>query len=93
LESASLAGLDGVGDTGDLIGITTASFSTTMATYPTAEFSLIAITSTLPEADSIVAVGFMEETFTAASRSMDSPHRMPSLAPIPVPSAVLITAA
>src|SRR5437899_13087943 len=44
LASASLAGLAGVGTTGDLIGITTVSFSIITATSPTAESSSIATT-------------------------------------------------
>src|ERR1700723_2542486 len=44
-ESASLAGLAGDGDTGDTIGITTGSFSTTAPTVPRAEFSPTATTS------------------------------------------------
>src|SRR5207245_5298534 len=42
LASASLAGLAGVGTTGDLIGITTVSFSIIMAKSPTAGYSSIA---------------------------------------------------
>ena len=53
LESASLVGLAGAGTTGDMIGTTTASFSTTTPTYPTAEFSSIATTS-------IALAAFME---------------------------------
>src|SRR3989441_13148984 len=44
LASASLVGLAGVGTTGDLIGITTVSFSIITATSPTAESSSIATT-------------------------------------------------
>src|SRR5207244_11270389 len=44
LASASLAGLAGVGTTGDLIGITTVSFSIITATSPTAVSSSIATT-------------------------------------------------
>jgi hypothetical protein len=43
------------------------------------------------EADSIVAVNFMGETFMARPRSMDSRHRTPSPAPIRAHSAALIT--
>src|SRR5712664_708725 len=66
LESDTLAGLDGDGTTGDLIGITT--------TFPTAEFSLI-------ETTLITAADFTAGAFTAAClpageasarRSMDS---------------------
>src|ERR1700674_943992 len=93
LESASLVGLAGGGTTGDMIGITTASFTTTIPTYPTAEFSSI----TTP---SIALADFMvEEDFTAAPlpavstaphRNMDSRHPMPRLAPIPAHSAASI---
>src|SRR5437588_9572491 len=80
LESVSLAGSVGVGTTGDLIGITTESFTTTPPTYPTAESSSTVTTSITP-------AGFMAEPdFTAAAlvstalrhHSMDSLHRMPS---------------
>src|SRR5437867_3053029 len=61
LELASSAGLAGVGDIGDTIGITTGSCSTTTATYPTAESSSTVITSVTP-------ADFMEPTdFTAAT--------------------------
>src|SRR3954463_4566650 len=92
-ESASLVDLAGAGTTGDLIGITTISFSTIMGSYRTAESSRTANTSMPDEADSIAAAGFMEEISTAARRSMDllRPTRNP--APAPVPSEVLITEA
>src|SRR5712691_2650924 len=66
LESASLADLAGDGTTGDLIGITTISSSTTTDSYLTAEFSRIANTSMPDEADSIATAAFTVEIFTAA---------------------------
>src|SRR5258708_10094126 len=89
-ESASLVDLVGVGTTGDLIGITTMSFSTIMGSYRTAESSRTANTSMPEEADSIAALDSMEENFTAARCSMDLLRPMPNLAPAPVPSEVLI---
>src|ERR1700758_4173615 len=64
LELASLAASAGVGTTGDTIGTTTTFVSTITITNPAAEFSSIASTSTLREADSImvefaVPAGFM----------------------------------
>src|ERR1700757_1305489 len=47
LELASLAGLVGAGGTGDTIGITTGSCSTTTATFPTAESSSTVTISTV----------------------------------------------
>src|SRR5258708_37335119 len=93
LESASLAGSVGVGTTGDLIGITTISFWITTAMYPTAECSSIAITSMLPEVDSVVAAASMGEISMARPRSTDSPHRMPRLVLAPALSVALIMAA
>src|SRR5216684_195704 len=92
LESASLEGMAGAGTTGVMIGIITAFFSTTTATYPTAEFSSIATTSIAP-------ADFMAVDFTAAAlpagevsarRSMGSRHHTPSQVRIPVHSAALI---
>src|ERR1700756_313596 len=60
LESVSLAGLAGDGATGDTTGITTASFSTTTVTNPTAESSTIASTSTT-QADFTEPAGFTAE--------------------------------
>src|SRR5260370_24947757 len=77
LESASLAGSVGVGTTGDLIGITTISFLITTAMYPTSECSSIAITSMLPEVDSVVAAASMGEVSQARSRTTHLPPPMP----------------
>jgi hypothetical protein len=75
-----------------MIGIITAFFSTTTATYPTAKFSSIATTSIAP-------ADFMAVDFTAAAlpagevsarRSMGSRHHTPSQVRIPVHSAALI---
>src|ERR1700688_2528104 len=55
LELASLAVLAGDGDIGDMIGTTTAFFSTATPTYPTAESLPIATTSIGP-VDSMAAV-------------------------------------
>src|SRR5690349_20166139 len=98
LALASLAGLAGVGTTGDLIGITTVYFSITTATYPTAESSSI-VTTLIARAR---AAGFMAEPASAAgalrgvgvlvepqSRSIRLRH-MPSLVPILARSAALI---
>src|SRR5258708_14739318 len=93
LESATLVDLAGAGTTGDLIGITTMSFSTIMGSYRTAESSRTANTSMPDEADSIAALDSMEKNFTAARRSMDLLRPMPSPAPAPVPSEGLITEA
>src|SRR3984893_12258213 len=91
-ESGSLEDMAGVGTTGDTIGITTESFTTTTPTYPTAE-SLSTVTT------SITSVDFMAQTdFTAAAlvstalqhRNMDSRHRMPSPGPTLARSAALI---
>jgi hypothetical protein len=84
---ASLAGLAGGGDTGDTIGTTTAFYSTTTPTYPAAEFSSIASTSTLREADSIM-VDFVEPAAFMAEK--EGSHRTRRLALIPAPSAALI---
>src|SRR5260370_4506894 len=71
LESASLEGMAGPGTTGVMIGIITAFFSTTTATYPTAEFSSIATTS-------IALADFMAADFPAAGppggRGLAPPH-------------------
>src|SRR6267154_508078 len=80
-ESVSLVDLVGAGTTGDLIGITTMSFSTIMGSYRTAESSRIANTSMPDEADSLAAVASMEEISTAARRTMDLLRPMPNLAP------------
>src|SRR5689334_6983696 len=66
LELASLAASAGVGTTGGPIGITMTFVSTITITNPTAEFSSIASTSTLHEADLIMVAfaapaGFMVE--------------------------------
>src|SRR3989441_12914173 len=60
LASASLVGLAGVGTTGDLIGITTVSFSIITATSPTAESSSIATTliARVRAAGSMAGAGF-----------------------------------
>src|SRR2546430_3193878 len=60
LASATLAGLAGVGTTGDLIGITTVSFSIITATSPTAESSSIATTliARVRAAGSMAGAGF-----------------------------------
>jgi hypothetical protein len=81
LESASLAGLAGDGDTGDTIGITTGSFSTTAPTVPTAEFSPTATTS-IALVDSIAAA--LPAAEASVRRIVDSE------APTPVRSAVSI---
>src|ERR1700675_5067696 len=81
LESVSLAGLAGDGDTGDTIG-TTGSCLTTTATYLTAEFSPIA--ASITPADFTVA-----EREDLRVASMDS-HRMAKPGPTPVPSVALI---
>src|SRR5246127_501842 len=78
---AFLVVLAGVGTIGDPIGTITASFSTTTATCPTAEFSLIVITSTLAEAGSIMA--FMGEAFTVGRQSMVSRRPTARLASTP----------
>src|SRR5712691_385250 len=83
LASASLAVLAGAGTTGDMIGITTVSFSITTPTYPTAESSPITTPSITRAATSIMAeVDFRAGTRAEArgsmgpkDRSMDSqPH-------------------
>ena len=86
LESASLEDMAGVGTTGDMTGITMASFTTTTRTSPTAGYSSIAIRSIAP-ADFTVAPP-QEDSGTP---SMGSRHRTRRLEPIPAPSAVLIT--
>src|SRR5690349_19961820 len=99
LASASLAGLAGAGTTGDLIGITTVYFSSTTATYPTAESSSI-VTTLIAR---VRAAGFMAEPASAAgalrgvgvlvepqSRSIRLRHRMTSPRPILARSAALI---
>ncbi len=75
------------GDTGDTIGTTTTFVSTIITTNPTAESSLIASTSTLREADSIM-VDFVEPAAFMAEK--EDSHRMPRQALIPAPSAALI---
>src|ERR1700686_2400511 len=81
LESVSLAGSAGDGDTGDTIG-TTGSCLTTTATYLTAEFS--------PIAASITAADFtVEEREDLREASMDS-HRMAKPGRTPAPSVALI---
>jgi hypothetical protein len=69
LESASLADLAGDGDTGDTIGITTGSCSTTAPTCPTAEFSPTVATSTALVDSMGVAFPAAE---ASAGRSADS---------------------
>ena len=65
LESAFSAGLAGAGTTGGPIGEATMSVSTTVPSYPTVEFSLIAIAS-------IMVADFMVETrFTAETHFME----------------------
>src|SRR5271168_594044 len=93
LGSASLAVLAGGGDTGDMTGTTTGSFSTITTTARTAEFSPISTTS-------IVPADFMAVVFPGAvvfPEAEVSPHRgtvsrrhMPRPAIIPVLSAALI---
>src|ERR1700746_1135393 len=85
---AFLVVLAGAGTIGDPIGTITASFSTTTATCPPAEFSLIAITSTLAEACSIM--GFMGEDFTVGRQSMDSRRPTARLACTPALSVASI---
>ena len=82
-----MAGLVGGGMVGGMTGTTTALFTTTTLTSPTAEFSSITTTST-------AAADFMAADFTAGHRpedsaalSMDSRHLMGRLAPTPVHSA------
>jgi hypothetical protein len=92
LESASMAGSVGAGTTGDLTGTTTASFTTTTGTYPTAEFSSIATILITPgdfagKADftaGLLAVGVLPH------RNMDSRRHTPRVATIPARSADLI---
>src|SRR5580692_2735472 len=102
LESASLAGLAGGGDTGDTTGVVMEFSSTTTATFPTAEFSSIATTSIAPEdfmeaGDFTEAVGFMapvvfmaETPEASGAASMDSRRHMVSLVPTQAHSADLI---
>jgi hypothetical protein len=87
LESASLEDMAGDGTTGDLIGITTMSVSTTTTTSPTAEFSPIA-TISITAADFMVAALQADEV--SARRSMASRHHTPSQVHIPAHSAALI---
>src|SRR6266851_4471375 len=61
LASASLAAMAGAGTTGDMIGIATESFSTTIPTYPTAESSPITTPSITRAGTSIMAADFMVE--------------------------------
>jgi hypothetical protein len=69
-----LEGLAGAGTAGDLIGVTTGSFSTITPTSPTAEFSSTATTSIAPV--DFTTVESTELVFPArevsAGRSMDS---------------------
>ena len=76
--------------TGDTIGITTGSFSTTTPTSPTAEFSSTATTSIAPV--DFMGGGFHggSRGFRGSDRSMDSRHRMPRPARIPELSAASI---
>src|SRR5713101_2457306 len=82
MASASLAASAGAGTTGDMIGIATESFSTTIPTYPTAESSPITIRSIARAGTSIMAADFMVEAdFRAGARvevrgSMDQPRSM-----------------
>src|ERR1700758_5132940 len=83
LELASLVGLVGAGGTGDTIGITTGSCSTTTATFPTAESLSTVIIST-------VLLDFtagVRETSRVASADF---HRIARRALIPAPLAALI---
>src|SRR5713226_1512129 len=92
LALVSLAGLAGAGTTGDLTGITTVSFSTTTATYPTAESSSTATTSIAP-ADFGAVPDFTAAALVSMApqrRSTDSRHHMPSLVSIPARLAALI---
>ncbi|HEY4784307.1 MAG TPA: hypothetical protein VIH54_20970, partial [Chthoniobacterales bacterium] len=76
----------------DLTGITTTLFTTTTLTYLTAEFSLIATTSTMRE-DFAGETGFMAIPRVAGvsqAPSMASVRRMASLVIIPERSADLI---
>ena len=82
LELASLAALDGGGDTGGTTGITE-SCSITTATYPTVEFSSIASTS-------IALVVCMEATDFMVEEPEDSRPTL-SLVCIPAHLAALIT--
>src|SRR6266851_3237420 len=94
-----LAALVGDGITGDLTGSTAISFTTTTATFPTAESSPIATTSIADAQASIMPAGFVVEAdFRAEARagvgvSVELPSRMdlwrrtPSLVPIPAHSA------
>ncbi len=94
-----LAALVGDGITGDLTGTTAISFTTTTATFPTAESSPIATTSIADAQASIMPAGFVVEAdFRAEARagvgvSVELPSRMdlwrhtPSLVPIPAHSA------
>src|SRR2546421_5633755 len=70
LASASLAGLAGVGTTGDLIGITTVSFSIITATSPTAVSSSIVTTS-------IARVRAAEPAFAAGALAGDGGFGVP----------------
>src|ERR1700733_7520180 len=103
LESASLAGLAGAGDTGATTGVGMEFSSTTTATFPTAEFSSIA-TISIPPADFmeagdfteavafIVPVVFMAETPEAsAAADMDLPRHIASLVSTQAHSAASIT--
>ena len=85
---AFLVALAGVGTIGDPIGTIMASFLTTTATSPTAEFSLIAITLMLAEAGSIM--GFMGKDFTEVRQSMDSRRPTARLACTPALSVASI---
>jgi hypothetical protein len=99
--------LAGVGTTGDMTGITTASPSTSTATFPTAESSPIAIPSITPvqAADFVVEMDFKAAALAEIGDSMDqsrmdlplrnmaSRRRMSNLAVIPARSEALITEA
>ena len=77
-----MEGLAGGGMVGGMTGTTTALFTTTTPTSPTAEFSSITTTST-------AAADFMagHPPEDSAALSMDSRHLMGRLAPTPVHSA------
>ena len=83
LALATSAVLAGVGTTGDMTGITTASPSTTTATFPTAESSSIVTTS-------IAAADFMAEAPEDLPVESTGSHHIPDLVRIPAHSAALI---
>jgi len=89
LEWVSLEGTAGVGITGAMTGTTTASFTTTTHTSPTAEFSSIATTSSTPAGFTEPADFMAREQEDSVVGSMDLRRRT---ARIPVHSAALIMA-